>query len=88
MTVKVSVDIAASLEGFIARKNGDLDWLPAGKEGGEDFGHTEFILKSVDLRRMALRQKSDRAHQQGFDHPAWTCRQSGSASFISPRVDP
>lgn len=43
MTVKISVYIAASLDGFIARKNGDLDWLPAGEEGGEDFGYAEFM---------------------------------------------
>jgi len=43
MSVKVSVYIAASLDGFIARKNGDLDWLPAGNEGGKDFGYAEFM---------------------------------------------
>jgi dihydrofolate reductase len=43
MIVKISVYIAASLDGFIARKNGDLDWLPAGEEGGEDFGYAEFM---------------------------------------------
>jgi dihydrofolate reductase len=43
MTVKISVYIAASLDGFIARKDGDLDWLPAGEVGGEDFGYSEFM---------------------------------------------
>jgi dihydrofolate reductase len=43
MTVKISVYIAASLDGFIARKNGDLDWLPAGQEGSEDYGYAEFM---------------------------------------------
>lgn len=43
MTAKVSVYIAASLDGFIARLNGNLDWLPAGGEGGEDFGYAEFV---------------------------------------------
>jgi len=43
MNVKVSVYIAASLDGFIARKNGDLDWLPVPIEGGEDYGYAEFM---------------------------------------------
>jgi dihydrofolate reductase len=43
MTVKIFVYIAASLDGFIARKNGDLDWLPAGEQDGQDFGYAEFM---------------------------------------------
>jgi dihydrofolate reductase len=46
MAVKVSVYIATSLDGFIARRNGDIDWLSGG-EGGEDYGYAEFIA-SVD----------------------------------------
>jgi dihydrofolate reductase len=39
--MKVSVFVGTSVDGFIARKNGDLDWLPAG--GGEPHGYDEFI---------------------------------------------
>jgi hypothetical protein len=37
----VSVFIGTSVDGFIARPNGDLDFLPEG--GGEPHGYDEFI---------------------------------------------
>jgi dihydrofolate reductase len=49
--MKTSVYIATSLDGFIARENGDLDWLPAIEDpetGGEDYGYNAF-MESVDV---------------------------------------
>jgi dihydrofolate reductase len=43
--VKASVFIGTSVDGFIARTNGDLDFLPPG--GGEPHGYDEF-LATVD----------------------------------------
>lgn len=48
----VSVFVGASVDGFIARSNGDLDWLPAG--GGEEHGYEAF-LASVDAVVMGRR---------------------------------
>jgi hypothetical protein len=47
--MKATVYIATSVDGFIARNNGGIDWLPSGgdTEGGEDYGYQEFI-DSVD----------------------------------------
>ena len=47
--MKTSIYIATSVDGFIARKNGELDWLPTLEEAvnNEDYGYQDFI-NSVD----------------------------------------
>ena len=39
--MKISVFVGTSVDGFIARPNGELDFLPPG--GGEPHGYNEFI---------------------------------------------
>jgi dihydrofolate reductase len=43
--MKLSAFVGTSLDGFIARRNGQYDFLPSG--GGEPHGYDEFIA-SVD----------------------------------------
>ncbi len=44
---KTILYIAASLDGYIARPDGSVDWLPAPVIGGEDYGYAAF-LETVD----------------------------------------
>ncbi len=46
--MKVSAFVAVTLDGFIARENGDLDWIPEFEDTSEDFGFHHF-LESVDV---------------------------------------
>lgn len=47
--MKATVYIATSLDGFIARPDGDIDWLPPiGGPGGEDYGYSAF-MRTVDV---------------------------------------
>ncbi len=45
MSIKASVSIATSLDGFIARANGDLDWLTEAQSASteQDYGYQEFM---------------------------------------------
>lgn len=41
--MRASVFIATSLDGFIARDDGAIDWLPAVGKNGEDYGYARFM---------------------------------------------
>ena len=45
---QITLYIASSLDGFIARKDGDISWLEAYQQEGQDYGYSEF-LRSIDI---------------------------------------
>lgn len=67
MSLKASVFIATSLDGFIASKDGALDWLDAANvtvPHGEDCGYNAF-MESIDLLIMGRKTFE---HVLTFDH--------------------
>ena len=45
MPKNIILYIATSLDGFIARKDGSVDWLSPYEKGQEDYGYNEFYKK-------------------------------------------
>lgn len=72
---RVTVHMAASLDGFIARKNGSVDWLETSDEfaGGETMepGFVEEFLKTIDCYVMGSRtyETALRFEAQGLGWP-------------------
>jgi dihydrofolate reductase len=64
---KVILYIASSLDGYIARENGDIDWLSIAHTPNEDYGYNEFIM-SVDTVIMG-RKTYEKALSFGIGFP-------------------
>ena len=46
--MKTFVFLGVSLDGYIARTNGNLDFLDLYQDGTEDYGYSDFI-KNIDV---------------------------------------
>ncbi len=46
--MKVKVFIATSLDGFIAKKDGDISWLTSATDSTDDHGYSAF-MSGIDL---------------------------------------
>jgi len=67
MNRKVILYIAMSLDGYIATKNENLDFLSLVEQEGEDYGYADFI-KTVDTVIVG-RKTYDKVLSMGFDFP-------------------
>jgi len=85
MNPKISVFIATSLDGFIARKNGEIDWLDAANAtvpAGEDCGYHSF-MRSVDALVMGRKtyEKVLSLGEWPYDDTVVTVMSSSPISF-------
>lgn len=80
---RVTIHMAASLDGFIARKDGGVDWLETSDNfaSGEELdpGLTEDFLKSIDCYVMGSRTYETAA---GFDAKGFGWAYSDKTTFV------
>jgi dihydrofolate reductase len=67
MNRKVILYIAMSLDGFIAKSDGDISFLSAVEKEGEDYGYFQF-MESVDTVILG-RKTFDKIHSMGIELP-------------------
>lgn len=67
MNRKVILYIAMSIDGFIARPDGNISFLSQVEQEGEDYGYSSFI-ETVDTVILG-RKTYDKIHSMGFDLP-------------------
>jgi len=64
---KVILYIAMSLDGYIAKPDGDLGFLSIVEQDGEDYGYADFV-KTVDTVIVG-RKTYDKVHSMGYEFP-------------------
>ncbi|HEX7366350.1 MAG TPA: dihydrofolate reductase family protein [Pelobium sp.] len=67
MSRKVILYIATSLDGYIAKRDGDLGFLSLVEQNGQDYGYAEFI-KTVDTVIVG-RKTYDKVIAMGYNFP-------------------
>jgi len=85
---RVTIHMAASLDGFIARKDGSVDWLETSDEfkGGEtmDPGYVEAFLKTIDCYVMGSRTYETAL---GFEAKGFGWAYGDKPTFVLTRRD-
>jgi len=67
MKRRLQIYIALSLDGYIARPDGDLDWLSSVQIEGEDYGYADFIA-TIDAVIVG-RKSYDKVLSMGVEFP-------------------
>src|SRR5207247_10944017 len=85
----VTIHMAASLDGFIARKDGRVDWLETSDEfvGGDtmDPGFIEAFLKTIDCSVMGSRTYETALR---FEAPGFGWSYGDKPTFVLTRLAP
>jgi dihydrofolate reductase len=64
---KVISNVAMSLDGYIAKSDGDITFLSIVEKGGDDYGYSEF-MKTIDTIIVG-RKTYDKILSIGFEYP-------------------
>ena len=87
-TSRVTIHMAASLDGFVARKDGRVDWMETSDEfaGGEtmDPGYVEAFLKTIDCYVMGSRTYETAL---GFEAKGFGWAYGDKPTFVLTRRD-
>ena len=73
MLPEVTYYVGASLDGFLAREDGSVDWLDCVEDGDEDYGYAEFFATVDGLLMGRATYDFARAHEPWVygDTPCW-----------------
>ena len=89
MVKKVILYIATSLDGFIARKNGSVDWLAKYENTGEDYGYGEFLdsIGTVILGNTTYQQfKAPYPNKKCYVFSRKNTGKEGNITFVNDSV--
>ena len=79
---KVILYIAASLDGYIARTNGEVDWLDDFSKPGEDYGYSNFY-GSIDVTLMG-----NKTYKQSLSFGEFPYKEKQNFVFTRQKMHP
>lgn len=80
--MSVTYYAACTLDGFIARTDGGVDWLTPFQESGDDYGFTDFFAKTDSL------VMGSATYEFMLGHPPWMAPDKPSWVFTKRDLEP